>query len=101
MSGRLLLSRLQFELNRATLDLMSNPYRVHQRLWSAYEGDPRLLFRIEELMNEYQLLVQSHLQPDMMLGFGDLPRLSSAACSGGVHGHPASWAGGDSPDAEQ
>jgi CRISPR system Cascade subunit CasE len=70
------LSRLLILKNRAGMNWLSNPYRVHQRLCMAGEGDPRLLFRIEETDAQNSILVQTRLLPDWQRGFRDLPVLA-------------------------
>ena len=66
------LSRLQLNTSRIATLWASNPYRVHQRLMMACDGDPRLLFRIEDTPEGgTQILVQSHVEPDWQLAFND------------------------------
>jgi len=69
------LSRIHLNHSRAAQFWLSNPYRIHQRLMMACEGDPRLLFRLEETENSVQLLVQSQHEPDWQVAFIDLPVL--------------------------
>lgn len=57
------LARLRLNDSRVALGWAANPYRVHQRLMMAYEGEPRLLFRIEQAEGGAQILVQSHQPP--------------------------------------
>jgi CRISPR system Cascade subunit CasE len=66
------LSRLTLARNRTAFLWISNPYRVHQRLCMACDGDPRLLFRIETDEDATRILVQSHQAPDWMTAFADL-----------------------------
>ncbi len=72
------LSRLKLNRNAITLKWVSNPYRVHQRLCMACEGDPRILFRLEQDENLFQILVQSHIMPDWDTAFADLHVLSAS-----------------------
>ena len=65
------LSRLQLNTTRAAVGWASNPYRVHRRLMMACDGDPRLLFRIEDTSEGTQILVQSHIEPNWPFAFGD------------------------------
>jgi CRISPR system Cascade subunit CasE len=69
------LARLLLNQSRVAVGWVANPYRVHQRLMMACEGDPRLLFRIEDAPAGTQILVQSHVQPDWR-AFSDLPVLA-------------------------
>jgi CRISPR system Cascade subunit CasE len=66
------LSRLQLNTSRIAVLWASNPYRVHQRLMMACDGDPRLLFRIEDTSEGTQILVQSHVEPNWTFAFSDL-----------------------------
>lgn len=66
------LSRLRLRNNRTAISWAANPYRIHQRLQMACEGDPRLLFRVEEQDKEVSILVQSHVEPDWEKAFADL-----------------------------
>jgi len=65
------LSRLQLNTTRTAVLWASNPYRVHQRLMMACDGDPRLLFRIEDTSEGTQVLVQSHVEPNWQLALAD------------------------------
>lgn len=65
------LSRLQLNTTRTAMGWASNPYRVHQRLMMACDGDPRLLFRIEDTSEGTQILVQSHVAPNWQLALAD------------------------------
>jgi CRISPR system Cascade subunit CasE len=65
------LSRLQLNTSRVAMLWATNPYRVHQRLMMACDGDPRLLFRIEDTSEGTQVLVQSHVEPNWHLAFED------------------------------
>jgi len=58
---------------------VANPYRVHQRLMMACEGDPRLLFRIESSDGVTRMLVQSQVEPDWQVAFTDFPVLVAPA----------------------
>jgi CRISPR system Cascade subunit CasE len=58
---------------------LSNPYRVHQRIAVACEGDNRFLFRIESDVNPITILVQSHVIPQWERSFDDLAVLSIPA----------------------
>lgn len=69
------LARLQLNRSRTAVNWTANPYRVHQRLKMAYEGDPRLLFRIEENLAGVHILVQSHAKPDWAAAFANFPVL--------------------------
>jgi CRISPR system Cascade subunit CasE len=69
------LSRLCLNRSRQATLWASNSYRVHQRLKIACEGDPRLLFRIEDSDMGTQILVQSHNQPEWQAAFADFPVL--------------------------
>jgi hypothetical protein len=70
------LACLRLNRSRRAVLWASNPYRVHQRLLIAYEGEPRLLFRIEDLNDGVQILVQSSLPPDWERAFADFPVLA-------------------------
>ncbi len=74
------LSRLQLNTTRIAVLWAANPYRVHQRLMMACDGDPRLLFRIEDAPvgapvgapdGATQVLVQSHVEPNWQVAFGE------------------------------
>jgi len=65
------LARLRLNRSRVAVSWAANPYRVHQRLMMAYEGEDRLLFRIEQLADETQLLIQSHIAPKWEAAFAD------------------------------
>ena len=69
------LARLQLNSGRIAVSWAAHPYRVHQRLQMAYEGDPRLLFRIEDMPRGTQILVQSHNEPDWTTAFAEFPVL--------------------------
>ena len=73
------LSRLTLNRSRAAILWLSNPYRVHQRLKMACDGDPRLLFRIEEGSDTTHILVQSHTPPNWQAAFADLSVLAKPA----------------------
>jgi CRISPR system Cascade subunit CasE len=70
------LSRLQLNRSRIALGWIANPYRVHQRLMMACDGDDRVLFRIEETDTGTQILVQSRTEPDWAASLGDLSVLA-------------------------
>jgi len=74
---KLFLARLTLNQRRLALGWAGNPYRVHQRLMMAYEGDPRLLFRLEQDEEAPPvILVQSHREPDFERAFGSFAVLS-------------------------
>jgi len=58
------LARLILNNSHLAVSWVSNPYRVHQRLLMAYDGDPRLLFRIDNIGETTQIIVQSHKEPN-------------------------------------
>lgn len=69
------LARLKIKPTRQALNWLTNPYRIHQRLMMAYDGEPRLLFR-KELFGGYPLLlVQSRQEPDWQAAFAGFPVL--------------------------
>lgn len=72
------LSRLTINRSRIAFQWLGNPYRIHQRLMIACDGDPRLLFRVEEIDSMTRILVQSNIQPRWEAAFADLPVLLSA-----------------------
>jgi CRISPR system Cascade subunit CasE len=63
------LSRLTLNHSRMAGLWAANPYRVHQRLLMACEGDPRLLFRIEAGEHGTLILVQSQQEPSWPAAF--------------------------------
>lgn len=65
------LSRLRLNRTRTALLWIANPYRVHQRLMMGCEGDPRLLFRIEESDAGAIILVQTQQKPNWSAAFSD------------------------------
>lgn len=69
------LSRLTLNRTQMAFLWRANPYRVHQRLLMACEGDPRLLFRTEPDEMATQILVQSQLCPTWEKAFADFPVL--------------------------
>lgn len=71
------LARLRLNRSRRALLWAANPYRVHQRLLMAFEGEPRLLFRLEEHAEGSEILVQAHIAPDWTRAFGDFPVLAA------------------------
>ena len=73
------LSRLQLNTSRIAMLWAANPYRVHQRLMMACDGDPRLLFRIEDTSDGTQIMVQSHVEPNWPFAFADLDVLRCPA----------------------
>ncbi len=73
----LYLARLRLNSNRTAIFWSSNPYRIHQRLLMAYDGEPRLLFRLEAKENGATILVQSHLTPDFERAFGEFHVLAA------------------------
>jgi len=70
------LARLRLNRGRIAVGWADNPYRVHQRLMMAYEGEPRLLFRIEEQPEGVQILIQSHGEPRWPAAFDGFPVLA-------------------------
>lgn len=70
------LSRLRLNRRRAAENWVANPYRVHQRLMMACDGDDRVLFRIDETDTGTQILVQSRTEPDWAASFGGLSVLA-------------------------
>jgi CRISPR system Cascade subunit CasE len=70
------LSRLQLNTSRTAVGWASNPYRVHQRLMMACDGDSRLLFRIEDTSEGTQILIQSHVEPNWPFAFDELAVLN-------------------------
>lgn len=69
------LSKICLNSSRLAIQWAANPYRIHQRLKIACEGDPRLLFRVEETDPIVKILVQSHHEPDWQLAFSRFPVL--------------------------
>jgi len=76
---KLYLSRLSLASNRVSYHWLSNPYHVHQRLMMGADGDPRLLFRIEQTTDPQIILVQTHSQPIWEKAFADFPVLAKPA----------------------
>jgi len=78
----MILSRLRLNDSRRARLWASNPYRVHQRLMMACEGDPRVLFRVEDDAQDSRraetllILVQTSLAPDWHTAFGAFPVLA-------------------------
>jgi CRISPR system Cascade subunit CasE len=70
------LAKYSINDSRKALVWISNPYRVHQRLMMAYDGEKRLLFRIEKQKSSTQILVQSHQEPNWSAAFDDFSVLS-------------------------
>lgn len=71
------LSRLKLNMSRMAVLWVSNAYHVHQRLLMAFDGDPRLLFRIEELDGRVQILIQSSKPPNWDKAFENFPVLDA------------------------
>ena len=73
-----MLSRLTLKSTRAAKSWVANAYRVHQRLMMGCAGDPRMLFRIEEMTEVgaieglQRILVQSQRVPEWDAVFADL-----------------------------
>jgi CRISPR system Cascade subunit CasE len=72
---KLILTRFTIAPTRQAFSWLNNPYLVHQSLMKAYDGEKRLLFRIENDPKAIKpdgifLLVQSHKKPDWKLAFG-------------------------------
>lgn len=72
---RLFLTRFTIAPTRQAVSWLNNPYLVHQSLMKAYDGDKRLLFRIENDprlsgLNDMTILAQSHQRPDWNAAFG-------------------------------
>ena len=65
------LTRLSLNHTRIAIQWAANPYRVHQRLKMGCEGDPRLLFRIEETALGAYILAQTHHAPSWSMAFDD------------------------------
>jgi len=72
----LTLAKITLNRSRIALGWISNPYRVHQRLLMVYEGEPRLLFRIEEDVVQPIILVQAHIVPNFQRAFSDFAVLA-------------------------
>jgi len=70
------LSRLTIDSSRIALKWIANPYRVHQRLMMGCDGEPRLLFRIEEQSQPIKIIVQTKQEPDWEAAFDDFPVLT-------------------------
>jgi CRISPR system Cascade subunit CasE len=80
----MILSRLTMNRSPRARAWIGNAYRVHQRLMMGCDGDPRLLFRIDEAMDPddfrpAQILVQSQHMPNWQAAFGDFPVLAGPA----------------------
>lgn len=73
------LSKLSLNRTHLAVSWIANPYRVHQRLKIACDGDPRLLFRIEESLIDMQILVQSHMEPNWPAAFSNFQVLTQPA----------------------
>lgn len=70
------LSRLTLSQSVRAQQWASNPYRVHQRLMMACDGDRRLLFRIDigtpgQIERPVTILVQSTAAPSWDVAFGE------------------------------
>lgn len=77
----MILARLTLNNSRRARLWVGNPYRVHQRLTMACEGDPRVLFRIEEQATNgctptARILVQATEPPQWQRAFRDFPVLA-------------------------
>ena len=72
------LSLIHLNRSRAAMQWVANPYRVHQRLMMGCEGDPRLLFRIEETETGIAILAQTHRKPNWEAAFDDFMVLAGA-----------------------
>ena len=70
-------SLITLQLSHETVDLLSNWYRVHQRINDACAGDARLLFRVEYSPQSPLIVVQSHVEPVWDYGFGDLEQVNA------------------------
>jgi len=68
--------RLRLNPSRLAVGWCANPYRVHQRLKMAFDGDPRLLFRIEDEREGTQIIVQATRAPKWDAAFADFLVLS-------------------------
>lgn len=64
--------------SRIAASWVANPYRVHQRLLMAYEGEERLLFRIEQARQQTVILAQSNRLPNWHAAFDDFAVLQAA-----------------------
>jgi len=70
------LARARLDTSRAAVSWAARPYRIHQRLMMAYDGDPRLLFRVESVDGVgVQIIIQSHREPNWAAAFSDFPVL--------------------------
>lgn len=65
------LSRLTIGSGRTAVSWIGNAYRVHQRLMMACEGDPRMLFRIEDQYGRIEILLQSNRPPNFSAAFSN------------------------------
>lgn len=80
--GKLYLSRLTLNHTVRAQQWASNPYRVHQRLMMACDGDQRLLFRVDVGTSSWAerpvtVLTQSTVAPNWDRAFGaDFPVLA-------------------------
>ena len=63
------LTRFTLNNSRISISWAANSYRIHQRLMMVYEGEPRLLFRVEEAGPQFLILAQSHIPPDWKKAF--------------------------------
>ena len=72
------LARLTLNRSRTAVTWAANPYRIHQRLMMAYDGDPRLLFRLEEADDGARILVQAHRAGDWDAAFSEFHVLAQA-----------------------
>ncbi len=72
---KLFLTRFTISPTRPAISWLNNPYFVHQTLMKAFDGDKRLLFRIENDpkisgLKDMTILAQSHQKPDWKAAFG-------------------------------
>jgi len=80
---KLILTRFTIAPTRQAFSWLNNPYLVHQTLMKAYNGEKRLLFRIENDPRAASpdgifILSQSHIEPDWKLAFSQNHYLASA-----------------------
>ncbi|MHB1356278.1 MAG: type I-E CRISPR-associated protein Cas6/Cse3/CasE [Anaerolineae bacterium] len=72
------LSRLFINRSRLAWNWVTNPYRIHQRLMMALDGDPRVLFRPESRQDLTCLLAQSCCAPRWDFAFDGFAVLACA-----------------------
>lgn len=58
------LSKVVLKRSNISIDLIRNPYRLHQRLRFCANGEQRVLFRIESTYPQITILIQSKERPD-------------------------------------